>query len=345
MEKLKEEKYKKIFDKITRSSLIHEAVLLIENTDGSLSYSQEYGSRQISTPFLMASITKLFTTTCILILAEQGKLTLNDEISKYFDDEILRGLHIFNGKEYSFELKISDLLFQVSGLPDYYEEGKDSVVKQLINEDYYLPFEESIVLNKRLKSHFAPETESKAYYSDINFDMLGKIIEKVSNLTLTEAFKQYIFNPLNLGSTYVPENEEDIVPGIYYKDSLIYRPQFLKSSPASGGCITTPHELMKFLKSFFGGRLFNKDIFKELSTYNKLQLSMGPIKYGGGYMQIPLGGLSTMFLGKGELLGHSGTTGSFAFYYPDKDLYFVGDVNQMANPAIPIRLVMQLAMS
>ena len=72
---------------------------------------------------------------------------------------------------------------------------------------------------------------------------------------------------------------------------------------------------------------------------------MYPIQYGGGYMRIPLNGLPTLFMGKGELVGHSGSTGSFAFYFPDKDLFLVGDVNQLANPALAIRLVMRLAMS
>ena len=72
---------------------------------------------------------------------------------------------------------------------------------------------------------------------------------------------------------------------------------------------------------------------------------MSPIHYGAGYMKIQLGGLVTLFMGKGELLGHSGSTGSFAFYYPASDLFFVGDVNQMAKPAIPVRLVMRLALS
>jgi hypothetical protein len=61
-------------------------------------------------------------------------------------------------------------------------------------------------------------------------------------------------------------------------------------------------------------------------------------------MQIPLNVLQTLFTGKGELLGHSGSTGSFAFYYPVKDLYFTGDMSQIAKPSAPIRLVMQLAM-
>jgi len=42
-------------------------------------------------------------------------------------------------------------------------------------------------------------------------------------------------------------------------------------------------------KGIFGGELFNKSIFSSLSSYNKLQIIMGPFYYGGGYMQIPLG--------------------------------------------------------
>lgn len=61
-------------------------------------------------------------------------------------------------------------------------------------------------------------------------------------------------------------------------------------------------------------------------------------------MKIPLERITTLFMGKGELLGLSGSTGSFAFYYPYKDLFIVGDINQMSNPALPIRLVMKLAM-
>jgi CubicO group peptidase (beta-lactamase class C family) len=131
---------------------------------------------------------------------------------------------------------------------------------------------------------------------------------------------------------------------IYYKNQLLYRPEFVCSSRASGGCITTAKELMIFIKAFFGGKLFDKSLFEKLSSYNKLQFSMGPLYYGGGYMQIPLNSLLTLFMGRGELIGHSGSTGSFAFYYPTRDLFIVGDLNQMSQPALPIRLVMQIAM-
>lgn len=102
---------------------------------------------------------------------------------------------------------------------------------------------------------------------------------------------------------------------------------------------------MIFIKAFFGGKLFDKAMFQKLESNNKLQFAMSPIRYGDGFMKVPLDGLVTLFMGKGELLGHSGSTGSFAFYYPTSDLFIVGDVNQMANPALPIRFAMRLAMS
>lgn len=334
-----------IFKKTVASNKIHECVLYVENTKGDFSYSNGYGDKNLNSPLLMASITKLFTTTCILVLQEQERLSLDDKVSKYFDDSIMNGLHKYGGKEYSSELTISDLLFQISGLPDEAEERRNGVKEFCLGEDSYITFLENIDKVKKQKPHFAPRTAHKAFYANINFDMLGKIIEEVTNLPLEQAYQQMIFEPLGLRNTYLPVSEKDFVPNIYYKDKAIHRPNLLMSSRASGGCITTAFELMIFIKSFFAGKLFRRTNFEKLSIYNKLQISKGPIYYGGGYMEIPLDGLTTLFMGKGELIGHSGSTGSFAFYYPYKDLFIVGDVNQISNPAFPIRLVIKLAMA
>lgn len=123
-------KCEKIFDCLSQKTKIHEAIAYIENKDGSISWNKGY-NRTIDSPINMASITKLFTTTCILILREQGKLTLNDKIKTYLDDEIINGLHVYKGKDYSNDLTISDLLFQVSGLPDYYLEGDEPFEKKV----------------------------------------------------------------------------------------------------------------------------------------------------------------------------------------------------------------------
>jgi len=335
----------KIFNQTIKSKLIHECVLFIENTSGDFSFKREYGGKNIDAPLLMASITKLFTTACILILRDQGKLSLDDKITEYVDTSTLSGLHFYKKQDYSSTLKISNLLFQTSGLPDAYKEGKNNLEKRILQEDTYIHFDEMITLIKQLKPHFAPDTRNRAHYADINFDILGLIIETITESALEEVYSSLIFKPLGLVKTYLPQSEHDLVPDIYYKDTAISRPNLIKSCRASGGAISTARELMIFIKAFFGGNLFKKDVFFILGKYKKLQTSMYPIQYGGGYMRIPLSGLPTFFMGKGELVGHSGSTGSFAFYFPEKDLFLVGDVNQLANPALPIRLAMRLAIS
>ncbi len=244
------QKIEKVFNNVTAAKPIHEAVLFVENTDGSFSYNNGYGGKDIESPLLMASITKLFTTTCIMVLNEQGQLSLDDKVTKYFDDAMLKGIHVYRGKEYSFDLTISDLLFQISGLPDVFEEGKDSAKKRAITEDFYTTFDEMVALVKQLKPHFIPRTERRAYYADINFDMLGEIIEKVTNSSLADAYKQFIFKPLALENTYLPVTENDYVPNIYYQNKALHRPKVIRSSRASGGCITTARELMIFIKAF-----------------------------------------------------------------------------------------------
>ena len=333
----------KKFNTVTRSKQIHEAVLLVENTKGDFSVNFGYGGKTIDTPFYSASVGKLQTTACVLMLQEQKKLSLDDKLTKYFDNDMLKNLHIFKGKEYSFELTLSDLLFQTSGLPDYEYAAKGGVIKRGIKEDFAISTAELIDIVKTLKPRFAP-LGKKAYYSDINFQLLGEVVEKVAQMPLEEVFRKYLFEPLGLTQTYMPVGN-DFVPNIYYKNQSIHRPKLLMSLRGGGNAITTARELMIFIKAFFNGHFFPKNLFEKLSVYRKLQRTMTIISYGGGYMQVPLGSIFTLFMGKGELIGHSGSTGSFAFYYPHKDLYFVGDINQMANPTLPIRLVLKLAMA
>ena len=224
------------------------------------------------------------------------------------------------------------------------EEGSNKSKIRAFDKDVQIDFNETLLKTKEIKPHFAPGMGKRAHYANINFEILGKIIEVVTNSTLEEVFRQLIFDPLGLKNTYLP-GEDDFIPSVYYKDTALYRPNLLRSVRASGGCVSTARELMVFIKAFSKGELFNNTVFNELKVNNRLQASMLPIHYGSGYMRVPLNGFATLFMGKGELIGHSGSTGSFAFYYPEKDMFFIGDVNQLENPATPVRLVMRLAMS
>lgn len=332
----------KSFDAATKSKQIYEAVLFVENSAGDFSECFGYGERDIDTPMIMASITKMFTTACVLKICENKQLTLDDKIALYFTEEQLKGLHIYKGHEYSFDLTIADLLFQTSGLPDSFEAGNTASVLQ---EDKYTTLTDSLAETKEQTPHFAPNTGNKAYYANINFDLLGEILVKVTGKSLAEIYDQIIFTPLEMTHTYLVVAENDFVPHTYYGKQKLERSKTIASSGAAGGCISTPRDLMVFSKGFWNGSLFHKAVLEQLAIYKSVQANKGPICYGGGYMQISLGGLTTLFMGKGELLGHSGSTGSFMFYYPEKDLHFVGDLTQFKNPALPIRLVIKLAMT
>jgi CubicO group peptidase (beta-lactamase class C family) len=254
-------------------------------------------------------------------------------------------LHVYNGVDYSGALTVSDLLFQVSGLPDCFLEGEDAYSAKLFrNEDCYVTFDEFLNTVKKLGANFAPRKPGRAYYADINFDLLGKIAENIMGESIEQLIKLNIINPLGLTKTYPVTNEQDEVPDIYNKNGgKIRAVKFLMSSPASGGVISTPRELMTFLKAFWNGKLFDKNVFPLLSKPNRLQMSFTPIKYAGGYMHLDVGLLGLPVFTRFKLVGHSGSTGSFAFYYPRKELYFVGDANQASNPGIPIQLLIKLA--
>ena len=330
----------KVFNKTTCSNAIHKAVLFVEDTKGDFSASYGYGGMDKNSPFFMASVTKLFITTIILILREQKKISLDALLGEYLDNQIIGGLHIYKQHDYSHKLTVANLLFQTSGLPDGLEEG--GFIKRLVVKDADVTYEEVLNKTKELHPRFAPNTANKAYYSDTNFRLLANIIENVAEMPLSEAYKKFICNPLGMSNTYLPVSHDDFIPKIYYKNNPLFPQKFLTSS-YNYDAISTAEDMMLFIKAFWNGILFPKSIFDELSVYRKLQITMGPLYYGGGYMQIPMPSLYSLFMGKGELIGHSGSTGSFAFYYPFKDLYFVGDVNQMSNPGIPISLVMKLS--
>jgi CubicO group peptidase (beta-lactamase class C family) len=338
-----EKKCKKIFNKVIKSSMIHESSLQVENTSGDFSWNRGYGGRTVDSPMILASVTKLFTTTCILNLKEQGKLTFQDKLLKFFNSDILDKIHIYKGKDYSYELTVGNLLFQNSGFPDVFAVGKDCLNKRLVRSDIDISFEEYVKLARENKKKFAPGAPGKAHYSDLNFIMLGKIIEQLEHCSLHEAYKKYVFEPLKLQKTYIPEDETYFVPNMYHKHERLYRPVLIRGFGGSGACIGTSRELMIFIKAFFGGKLFDKKEFEGLRSFGMIQYAPPLGQYGGGFVRLNIAGIASMYRCKGELIGHMGGSGSFAYYYPEYDLYFVGDVSQIARPGLIFTIPLRLA--
>ncbi|MCL2699114.1 MAG: beta-lactamase family protein, partial [Defluviitaleaceae bacterium] len=250
--------------------------------------------------------------------------------------------------EHSQEITIKHLLSHTSGLPDYFEAG--GAKTNAIKGDFYMSFEDKLTTTKKIYSNFAPGAVGKAHYSDMNFDLLGEIIEKITETPLEKVYKDFIFEPLGLTKTYLVTDENDFVPNIYYKDKPLHRPKALMSYRASGGTVTTARETMLFLKGFLNGAVFPKSMFDTLAVYNQLSFPMSSMFYGVGYMKLPITPMISFMMGKGfkskgELIGHNGSTSCCAFYYPLKDLYIVCDCNQLANPGLATRVAVRLALA
>jgi len=220
--------------------------------------------------YYIASINKFFVSAIILKLYTENKLDLEDKISKYLPEEVVRGLHLHNGKEFSNDLSIAHLMSHTSGLPCYLTDkqanGK-TVMKELeAGIDQPWPIHKVIQEVKRMKTHFPPGKEGRAKYIDTNHQILGLIIENITGEPVNIVLKN-LFQELNLTKTYVCEdaNDKKFVP-IRYKSETRHIPLFLTST--QNDIISTAKDQMTFLKAFFSGYFFPKERLNELEKWN-----------------------------------------------------------------------------
>ena len=302
------------------------------------------GNLTIDHPYFIASTTKLFTTALILKLRHEGKLNLDDKVGKFIDPAILAGLHVYKGREYSQELTIRHLLAHTSGLPDYFQDkgaNKKSLEDELMaGEDQFWTFEQAIERTKRISALFVPETKAK--YSDANFQILGKIIEAITGESYSANCQQSIIQPLELTKTYLYQDSTDETPKtLYYKSKELKIPKAMTSFGPDGGMVSTSADMLVFIEAFFTGRLFPQAYIDELQDWKRI---FPPMRAGIG---IHLFKLPWIFNPTGAIpyfIGHSGLSGALAYYSPQENLYVAGTVNQLAHSDISFRTMISLAL-
>jgi len=331
------ENIQQIVDKTIDNKFVYGTVVSILKDDTLNSYYA--GNITDTTQYFIASTTKLYTTAVILKLRYEAKLSLHDKISKYLSSEVMKNLHTVSGIDYTDSITIKHLMGQTSGLPDYFE-GKPNDSKSLYSQiteqgDRFWTFEEAIERSKNMSPKFKPQND-KAYYSDTNFQLLQKIIKQITNKSIELVYQEYIFNPLDLKETYLYLDHTDIRPiQLYYKKDPLIIPKAMTSFKADGGIVSTSLESITFVRAFFTGILFPKEYIDELKHWNSI---MFPLEYGVGLMRYKLP--SYMAGGKSiELHGHSGLSGAFSFYDPERDIYISGSVNQISKPATSFQLI------
>lgn len=304
------------------------------------------------TPYFIASISKTYTATIIMKLYEEGKLDLDASIADYLPESVWRGIHIHKGRDYSQHLKVYQLVSQTSGLPDYFEDkprGGRSLYEDIKAgaPDRAYALDDVLGRVRTLTPKFEPNAKGgrQAHYADTNYHLLGIIIEAVTGQSYAHNLAHYITTPLGLRHTYAfdaSQAQSRPKPAtLYFKDRVLDVPLFLSSHVPEGGIVATASENMRFLQAFFAGELFDKKHFERMThQWNGIFF---PLQYGYGLMRFKLPRLLSPFQPTPEFIGHSGSSGSFAFYSPERQLYLVGTVNQTSAPSKPFQMMVQLA--
>lgn len=337
---------------------IHNAIIGIQSRDGRTNAVAAAGfadsakaiPMQADTPYFIASVTKMYTATVIMKLVERGQLDLDETAYNYLPHEMLDGIHFYKGQDYSARIKVYHLLNQTSGLADYFEgkpRGSHSVMQDLqAGGDFAVNLDKITDIVRQIPSSFEPGAKNgtRAHYSDTNYQLLGAIIESITGQTVAQNFQQFIFEPLGLQHTYVYDlnhRRDDGQPAtIYFKKRALNLPLFMSTTPADGGIVSTAAESLAFLRTFFEGRLFEYSALERMTRqWNALFF---PIQYGWGLMRFKLPRAMSPFQPTPEFIGHSGSSGSFAFYAPDKDVYLAGTLNQVNAQSKPFQWMMQI---
>ena len=347
-----QERLQRLVDRQAASKHIHSIVVGVRSADGSVDVASAAGNAHANnlmiteTPYYLASITKMYTATVIMKLAESGELDLDAPISKYLSPDLLSGIHVVDGTDHSDQITVSQLIGQTSGLADYFEgkpDGQASLVDDLMNgRDRSVGVDDIVAIVRRLSPEFAPGTGKKAFYSDTNYALLGAVIESITGNTVADNFRQMIFDPLGLTNTYVfgTASDQPQPAALYVKGRVIDIPLAMSSFAPDGGVVSTVSESLRFLQAFFGGELLTSEQL-ELMT-NRWKPIFFPLQYGYGLMRFQVPRWMSPFQAPPELIGHSGSTGSFAFLNPKRDLYVAGTLNQMDKPNRAFRLMTQV---
>lgn len=276
----------------------------IDRADG-LKPSQWYGQPMTTAMHLrIGSVTKTFTATLIMILAQEGRLSLDDTVDKWLPGVVSN----------SDRITIRQLLNMTSGLPDYL----NATFIEHLSTNYYRQWApEKLVAD--LTPAFEPGQPGHWLYSNTNYILLGLIAEKAGGGRLEDLLRVKIIDPLGLADTYLPRDSAMPTPyahGYNNLDGAIDDVSFQNPSYvwAAGGIVSTAKDMAVWARALAQGLLLNEKSRRERFTFVE---TMGPnFLYGLGVSKV------------NGFVGHNGTViGYSSAVYNYRDYGFAVLVN------------------
>jgi len=331
---------------------VHNILLYIENEPNGFIYNEGYGketkdgntvSRHSS--FKIASSTKLFVSTIILQLQEEGKLNLNDKIFSYLKDIQylnLINIHILNDIKYAKTITIEQLLSHRSGLADIFTDREEAFFEMIFQNPNKTYSPKSIIelyyqYNLNLEPHFKPD--EGWHYSDINYLLLGLIIEQIDHTKLSQSIRNRILEPLEMKHTFFEYYEDSKTESNQinqYLGQINFSNINTSFDWAGGGFVSTNSDLAIFIKGLFKGKLINQ---KSLAKMIEVKFTKtNESRYGLGVYEFNLNG--------NIYYGHFGFYNTFIGYCPKTKTtlsYCISQVNTDFNSYKFIASLMKFA--
>ena len=251
----------------------------LANVEGNVAAAPE-------TNFRLASVTKQFTATAILLLMQDGKLTLDDRIRKWLPS-LPAALD---------SVTITHLLTHTSGIVDYEDVMQKGTTVQVHDADVLR------LLESQDSTYFKPG--SKYQYSNSGYSLLSLIVERASGMSFTRFLSERIFVPL--GMTHTVAHQEGISTvsnrafGYTMKDGKWTRKDQSTTSAVlgDGGIYSSIDDMAKWDAALYDSRLLN-DESRRLAFSPHTATDQADVKYGFGWRI------------SGETLWHSGETSGF----------------------------------
>jgi len=283
--------------------------------DGEIVYSRTFGYANLDegisitkgTIFHVASVSKEFTAFAVWLLAQQGKLNIDDDIRKYLDYL----------PDFGKKITIRQLINHTSGLRDQWELLQMSGVRldDVITQQHIIK-----LLSRQRELNFEPGAEF--LYSNSGYTLLAEIVSKVSGQDFTEFTKENIFIPLGMKNTNFHRDHEEIVKNralSYYKDEK-NEWKYAVLSYANVGATslhTTAEDLCLWINNFFTGKAGGKENINGM--YERGILNSGDtVDYAFG--------LSAGKYKGHKLIQHSGADAGFrtqVAWFPDDNIGIV----------------------
>lgn len=223
--------------------------------EGEIAYARGYGMANLeygiangpNTVFRIASASKQFTAMAIAMLAEQGALSLDDDIHKFFPEM----------PNYGEPVTVRQLIHHTSGLRDYL--GLARLADW--TEDYSVDELLQIIVRQQ-ELNFPPGTEF--LYSNTGYFLLSQIVQIVTQQSLSEWAEENMFQPLGMTSTHFHDDHTHIVEnradGYASSDSDAFKISMtILDMVGDGGIFTTVEDLLKWDQNYYDNQLGNGD--------------------------------------------------------------------------------------